>query len=193
MKWQAVCRQTVGQCIPCRRMIQDIQQPQVCDIQCERLQSDQHFVFAKTGLDFIGPFPASECDRHATRYVLLFTCLVVKAVDLEIAENLSTDSTMNCICRSISRTETQEIFYPKNGKSFSSDNASKLHILDIEIECKLNPPLAQHFGGIWKNLIQVFTFYLYKVIGSRTLTHETLSTFAWEIENNMNSRPLTNS
>ena len=206
LKCRAVVRQTVRQCIPCRRMIQDIQQPQMSDIPCERLPSEHHFVFATTGLDFVGPFPVSQCGRHATRYVLLFTCLVVRAVHLEIAENLSTDSTMNCIRRFISRRGKPKKFLSDNGKSFvsscselkgiealraSKEFASKLHILDIEIEWKFNPPLAPHFGGSWERLIQVFKLSLYKVIGSRTLTHETLSTFTCEIESNMNSRPLT--
>ena len=207
LKCRAVVRQTVRQCIPCRRMIQEIQQPQMSDLPCERLPSEHHFVFATTGLDFIGPFPVSQSGRHATRYVLLFTCLVVRAVHLEIAENLSTDSTMNCIRRFISRRGKPKKFLSDNGKSFvsscselkkgiealraSKEFASKLHILDIEIEWKFNPPLAPHFGGIWERLIQVFKLSLYKVIGSRTLTHETLSTFTCEIESNMNSRPLT--
>ena len=177
------------------------------DLPCERLPSEHHFVFATTGLDFIGHFPVSQCGRHATRYVLLFTCLVVRAVHLEIAENLSTDSTMNCIRRFISRRGKPKKFLSDNGKSFvsscselkkgiealraSKEFASKLHILDIEIEWKFNPPLAPHFGGSWERLIQVFKLSLYKVIGSRTLTHETLSTFTCEIESNMNSRPLT--
>ena len=85
------------------RMIQEIQQPQMSDLPYERLPSEHHFVFATTGLDFIGLFRVCQCGRHATRYVFLFTCLVVRAVNLEIAENLSTDSTMNCIRRFISR------------------------------------------------------------------------------------------
>ena len=89
LKCRAVVRQTVRQCILWRRMIREIQQPQMSDLPCERLPSEHHFVFATTGLDFIGPFPVSQCGRDATRYVLLFTCLVVRAVHLEIAENLS--------------------------------------------------------------------------------------------------------
>ena len=114
---RAVVRQTVRQCIPCRRMIQEIQQLQMSDLQCERLPSEHQFVFTTTGLDFIGPFPVSQCGRHATRYVLLFTYLVVRAVHLEISENLSTDSTMNCIRRFISRRGKPKKFFSDNGKS----------------------------------------------------------------------------
>ncbi|XP_075256676.1 uncharacterized protein LOC142349146 [Convolutriloba macropyga] len=120
LKCRAVVRQTVRQCIPCRRMIQEIQQPQMSDLPCKRLPSEHHFVFATTGLDFIGPFPVSQCGRHATRYVLLFTCLMVRAVHSEIAENLSTDSTMICIRRFISRRGKPKNFPPTTGNLLSA-------------------------------------------------------------------------
>ena len=101
-------------------MIQEIQQPQMSDLPCEQLPSEHHFVFATTGFDFIGPFSVSQCGRHATRYVLLFTCLVVRAVHFEITENLSTDSTMNCIRRFISRRGKPKKFPSNNRKSFVS-------------------------------------------------------------------------
>ena len=102
-KCKAVVRQTVRQCIPCRRTIQEIHRPKTSDLPCERLASEQHFVFPTTRLDLIGLFPVFQFDRHATLYLLLFICLVVWAVHLEIAENLSTDSTMSFIRRFIGR------------------------------------------------------------------------------------------
>ena len=64
--------------------------------------------------------------------------------------------------------------------------------LDVSLEWKFNPPAAPHFGGSWERLVQIFKLSLYKVIGSRTLSYETLATFTTEIESTMNSRPLTN-
>ena len=74
----------------------------------------------------------------------------------------------------------------------SQELASKLHILDVDIYWKFNPPLVPHFGGSWERSVQVFKISLYKVIGSRTLTDEQLSTITCEIESNLNSTPLTN-
>ena len=50
---RAVVRQTVRQCIRCRRLIQEIWQPQIPDLPCERFPSEHHFVFATTALEFI--------------------------------------------------------------------------------------------------------------------------------------------
>ena len=110
-KCRAVVRLTVHRCLPCKQNVQKILQPQTSDLPCERLPSEHHFVFVTTGLEFIGPFPVSQYGRHATRYVLLFTCLVVRAVHLEITENLSREQTMNCIRRFInSRGKPGKLF-----------------------------------------------------------------------------------
>ena len=165
LKCRAVVRQTIRQCIPCRRMAQEISPPQMSDLPSERLPLQNHFAFATTGLDFIGPFPIKQCGKFATRYVLLFSCLVVRAVHLEVSESLSTGSTMSCIRRFISRRGKPKIFYSDNGKSFvgscselrkgiealrsSQEFASKLHILDVDINGKFNPPSGSAF---WRQL-----------------------------------------
>ena len=154
-----------------------------------------------------GPFPVKEHGRNRPRYILLFTCLVVRAVHLEVAVDLTTDSTINCICRFISRRGKPKKF-SDCGKSVvasnnslqssiaslrnSHDFASHLHLMQVEIEWVFNPPAAPHFGGSWERLVQIFKLSLYKVIGSRNLSDDILGTLVCEIESNMNSRPLTN-
>ena len=54
------------------------------------------------------------------------------------------------------------------------------------------PPVEPHFGGVWERLVQVFKLSVYKVIGSRTQTDDTLTTLTSEIEANMRWRPIAN-
>ena len=72
------------------------------------------------------------------------------------------------------------------------DYASRLRLMQVEIEWVFNPPAAPHFGGSWERLVQIFKLSLYKVIGSRTLSDDILLTLVFESESNINSRPLTN-
>ena len=60
LKCRAVVRQTIRQCIPCRRMAQEISPPQMSDLPSELLLLQNHFAFATKGLDFIGPFPIKQ-------------------------------------------------------------------------------------------------------------------------------------
>ena len=208
LRCRAVVKQTKRHCLPCRRMQQDVSNPQMADLLKERLPKKNQFVFETTGLGFIGPFPVKNNGRLSSRYILLFICLVVRAVHLEVSIDLTTDSTINCIRRFISRRGKPNKFVSDCGKSFVDSNndlqssivelkeskllAAKLHSMNVEIDWKFDPPAAPHFGGILERLVQIFKLSLYKVFGSRTLTDEILSTVSCEIEASMNSRPLTN-
>ena len=117
LRCRAVVKQTTRHCLPSRRMLQDVSTPQMADLPAERLLKKDQFVFETTGLDFIGPFHVKNNGRLSSRYILLFTCLV-RAVYLEFSNDLTTDSTINCITRFISRRGKPNIFVSDYGKSF---------------------------------------------------------------------------
>ena len=204
----AVVKQTIRHCLPCRRMLQDVSIPQLADLPAEILPVKNQFFFETTGLDFIGLFPVKNHGRLSSRYFLLFARLVVRAVHLEVSNDLTTDSAINCIRRFISRRGKLNKFVSDSGKSFVGSNnalqysfaelkeskifAAQLHLINVEIDWKFNPPAVPNFGGIWERLVQIFKLSLYKIIGSRTLTEEILSTVSCEKEASMISRPLTN-
>ena len=100
---RAVIKETIRECIPCRRLIHEMAAPQMADLPKYGLQKENRHVFQTTGLDFVGPFPVEEHGRNGPIYILLFTCLVVRAVHLEVAVDLTTDSIINCIRRFVSR------------------------------------------------------------------------------------------
>ena len=103
LRCRAAVEQTVRPCVQCRRLIQEVAAPQISDLTELRLPRKNHHVFQTAGSDFVGPFPVKVHGRNRPRCILLFTCLAVRAVNLEVAVDLTTDSTINCICRSISR------------------------------------------------------------------------------------------
>ena len=64
-------------------------------------------------------------------------------------------------------------------------------LLKETIEWKFIPPYASHFGGAWERLVQSSKRILYSVIGSQMLTAETFHSFLTQVEEILNSRPLT--
>lgn len=52
------------------------------------------------------------------------------------------------------------------------------------------PPAAPHFGGLWEAGVKSVKTHLKKVVGTRNLTFEELTTVLVQIEGILNSRPM---
>jgi hypothetical protein len=61
--------------------------------------------FCRVGVDYGGPYLTKQGrgKSRAKIYLCLFTCLVTRAVHLEMAHSLDTDSFMNAFARMVSR------------------------------------------------------------------------------------------
>ena len=64
-----------------------------------RLAVDENRPFAYTGVDYFGPCTVKRGWRTMKRWSALFTCLTTRAVHLEIACSMSTDSFIQCYIR----------------------------------------------------------------------------------------------
>ena len=140
-------------------------------------------------------------------YVCLFTCLVTRAVHLEVCHDLSTDCLLMTIRRFVSRRGYPDLIVSDNGKNFIGANQAmklkfqrsykpdneyiRLQLAQQNIQWTFNPPLAPHFGGVWERLIQTAKRSLIIVLGSRKLTLSVFQTVVAEAEAIFNSRLLT--
>ena len=92
--WILRCRTTVRkilhQCSYCRRRKAKPVPPMMASLPYDRLQIAP--AFSKVGVDFLGPLKGEASKEQEKRYGCLFTCMVTRAVHLEVAFSLSTDS-----------------------------------------------------------------------------------------------------
>ena len=58
--------------------------------------------FSYTGVDLFGPILIRRGCSQVKRYGCLFTCLVIKAVHIEVVQSLDADSLLNAVMRFIS-------------------------------------------------------------------------------------------
>jgi hypothetical protein len=162
--------------------------------------------FTNTAVDYAGPFITKQ-GRGKTRlkrYLCVFTCLTVRAVHLEIAYSLDTNSFLNALNRFISRRGVPSVIISDNGTNFVGcvnelkdlykkldQSAIMKSAVNRKIEWKFIPPNAPHFGGCHEAMVKSAKKAVYAILGNADITDEELVTAVVGAENLINSRPLT--
>ena len=198
----SVIRKVIDDCVACRKQGAKPCTQIMAELPLCRLQMGQS-PFFYTGCDYLGPFRVKVNRSVVKRYICLFTCMTVRAVHLEVAHSMSTDSFIAALRRFVSRRGAVGHVYSDNGTNFGAERELKESIQrwnqhaigdflhQREIDWHFNPPHASHFGGSWERLVRsvrrVFTSLAQKVI----FTDEELVTLVAEVEAVVNSRPLT--
>ena len=100
---------------------------------------------------------------------MIFVCLSTKAVHLEVASDLSTNTFLSSLKRFISRRGYPVGMRSDNGTNFvGADHVLKQLIEQIQshgkeasrflstlgMQWKFNPPSAPHMGGIWEAAVK---------------------------------------
>ncbi|XP_053699267.1 uncharacterized protein LOC128746242 [Sabethes cyaneus] len=159
--------------------------------------------FSYVGVDYLGPLEVVVGRRKEKRYVVVFTCLVVRAVHLEAAHNLSTDSCIMAIRRFVRKRGSPVEIFSDNGTNFvGASNELIKQIKNINSECaqtftdartkwSFNPPSAPHMGGVWERMVRSVKEAMRALDNGRKLNDEVLLTVLAEAESFINSRPLT--
>lgn len=190
-------------CQKCKNLRVQPMIPQMGQLPKERVTGNVN-PFTFTGMDYFGPINITVGRRHEKRYGVLFTCLTTRAVHLEVANFLTTDSAIMAIRRFISRRG-----YPKQ---ISSDNGTNLKGAEAELRKSIEnfngsqikeelclkgikwnfiPPVTPHMGGCWERLVRSVKTSLYAILKEQAPKEEVLNTLLAEVEYMVNNRPLT--
>lgn len=209
-------KRVLHKCHVCKRQNAKMGEQITAPLPAIRVSSDEHqliYPFSAVGLDYFGPLyvkmgPETRSSKRTPtlnkRYGCIFTCLRYRAVHIEVAQDLSSDSFMNAVLRFVSRRGPPRVIYSDNGTNFRGAELDVVKALKVwnqaEIQTKLNqkgidwqfnPPAASHQGGVWERLIRSVRRILHSMIGPRLVNEETLRTFLTEVEKIMNDRPIT--
>ncbi|XP_055590040.1 uncharacterized protein LOC129752222 [Uranotaenia lowii] len=159
--------------------------------------------FSYVGLDYFGPLEVSVGRRREKRWVALFTCMTTRAVHLEVAHTLNTESCKMAIRRFVKRRRSPLEIFSDNGTNFvGASRELAAAIRKINGDCAdtftcsktkwtFNPPAAPHMGGVWERMVRSVKVALNTIVDGGKLTDEILSTALVEAEDLINSRPLT--
>lgn len=199
----AAARKVISECNLCRRMHAKAGEQKMADLPQDRLLPDKP-PFTNTGVDYFGPFEVRRGRAKVKRYGVLFTCLTVRAVHIEVAHSLDTDSCINAIRRFQARRGQVSIIRSDNGTNFvGAERELREALAELDqsrinevmmrkgVQWIFNPPAASHHGGIWERQIRTVRKVLSSVVKQQLLEDEGLHTLLCEVESIINGRPLT--
>ena len=175
----------------------------MADLPAERVTPDKP-PFSAVGVDCFGPFLVKRGRKEVKWYGVIYTCLAVRAIHLEVLYTMDTDSFINSLRRFIARRGTPEIIRSDNGTNFvagnkelnqaiSEWNNERINdfLLQRHVKWVFNPPSASHHGGCWERCIRTVRKVLNALLNEQPLDDEGLSTLFCEVEAIINSRPIT--
>ena len=203
IKANSAVRRVLRGCYSCRKREAPPCEQIMADLPEDRLIPDKP-PFTAVGVDFFGPFQVRRSRSLVKRYGVIFTCLTIRAVHIEVAHSLDTDSFLLALRRFIARRGQVQEIRSDNGTNITSGerelresiqawNNEKIHeaMLQKSIKWSFNPPCGSHHGGIWERCIRSLRKILRALLQEQTTDDEGLATLMCEVESILNNRPLT--
>ena len=204
LKANTAVRRTIRSCLNCRRRLKPVESQMMASLPPDRVEECET-PFSSTGVDYFGPFYTTRGRKSVKKYGVIFTCLSMRAVHIEIAESMSTDSFLCALRRFISRRGNIRLMRSDRGANFvgaekemkeeishllASDNTIKKEMLAKGIEWRFNAPTASHHGGAWERMIRTVRKIFSALLNEQSFNEETLHTLMCEAESIINNRPL---
>lgn len=195
-------KKIIHRCVICRKLqARPITQPSA-PLPADRVTESQ--TFEVVGVDFAGPLILKTSGNTGKSYIVLITCAVTRAVHLELAPDMSTDSFLQAFRRFVSRRGICSVILSDNFQTFKrcrgelrevwrliKDPEVANHLTTHNIQWKFIVELAPWWGGFYERLIRSVKTSLKKVLGRRLLDKEEMRTNLTEVEAVINSRPIT--
>ncbi|XP_056017291.1 uncharacterized protein LOC130053762 [Ostrea edulis] len=198
----------IRHCVTCRKCRGQFLFQKMSDLPEDRLSPGPPFTFV--GLDTFGPWSVLQRKTRGgsaqqKRWAILFTCLVSRAVHLEVVDEMSSAAFINAYRRFVAIRGPIKLLRSDRGTNF----VGAIQDLGIEAEFvedgriaktletygtswKFNPPHSSHFGGSWERMIGTCRRILDNMLmqDRNKLTHDSLVTLMAEVSAIVNSRPL---
>lgn len=160
--------------------------------------------FKMTGVDYMGPISIKMETGEQKVWVALFTCAVVRAVHLEVVEDLSASSCLSALRRFMALHGTPSLIVSDNALAFKKASRclnalwKSLRSETVQnyfghkgINWDFNIPRAPWWGGFFERMIGVTKTCLRRSMKAQKLSLMNFITLLHEIAAIINQRPLT--
>ena len=207
--WIVGCRRIVAkiiqQCVTCRKYRRNLETQKLASLPADTVEDTPPFTYVV--VDYFGPFFIRIRRSDVPRYGVLFTCMMSRAVHLEVSDSLDTSSFINALRRFTAIRGPIRLLRSDRGSNFVGaknefdreiDHSKVKEYLLGQHNCDyfnftMNVPSASHMGGAWERQIRTVRNVLAPMLeklGSQ-LDDESLRTLFYEAMAIINSRPLS--
>ena len=100
----SIVRKVLADCWDCKRRQGKVREQKMADLPENRVNPGEP-PFSCDGVDYFGPFFVREKRSLSKRYGVIFTCLAIRAIHLEVAPTLDTNSFILALRRFTSRQD----------------------------------------------------------------------------------------
>ena len=197
-------RQVRAECLFCKRKKTIPYEQRMANLPQYRFEEPLQ-AFSKIGLDFAGPYEIKVGKRIARPkiYILVLTCLQVRAIHLEVTESMDTRAVTNALTRFVAMRGMPTDILSDNWKTFISDDKeleSWVRFLDQDaimeqtkanVKWHFTPPYGPHHGGVYEIMVKATKRALKALFHRPNLDMDEFRTAIAKITSIINNRPLT--
>ena len=199
-----IMRGIVSRCVTCRRKLMATCTQEMSPLPIERIQPSPPFM--AVCIDYFGPFQIKGEVQKRVRgkgYGVLITCLVVRAVYLDVAVDYSTDAFLQVLRRFASTRGWPKKIFSDGGTQLVGasrelrEQTAKLDWEQIKafgheqgIEWKFSPGDGPWYNGTAEALVKTTKRALNAAVGESVLTFSELQTCLMEAAQIVNQRPI---
>ena len=173
--------------------------PKVTDLPKHRV--DMIRPYKHTGLDYTGHIYVRQNNKDVKMYLLIFTCLSIRAIHIELVPDMSTNQFVLALVRFVNLYGIPSHIYSDNDRSIVAganlvshvlassefkENFDKYNIKHIRI-----PMYSPWVGATWERMIGTLKCCLAKTLLRVVPSYFRLLTILSDIQLAINSRPLT--
>lgn len=197
-----VVKKVISQCVTCTKMnALAFKYPRMTNMSKDKM----NFIkpYENVGVDYTGHFYVKDLElgKCVKYYILIYTCLHIRSIHLDLIPDMSTGQFLLSYQRFSNLYGIPSALYSDNAKSFTQAGkilGESLNSDEFSEHLRLNgtshiqiPLYSAWVGSAWERLIRVVKSCLYKTVGRSKLTYFEFLTSLSNIQNAVNSRPLT--
>jgi len=197
---RSIVKRVLNNCIICKKLNSfSFRYPKCTDFLADRVNFVTPYKY--TGMDYTGHFFVKMGDQTVKMYLLVFTCLNVRSIHLELVPSLSTRDFLLSFIKFVNTYSCPDSIYTDNGSTFISggkilsesmtDDDTRGYFDKNTIKHVKIPLYSAWMGAAWERLMRTIKNCIYKTIGRQKLEYFQFISLLAEVQCAINSRPLT--